>query len=227
MNAESPDIQSYRLVLDRLILPRFAARDSRGPIIVALEGANGAGKSTLCATLSAALGAPCCLGTDAAWFAEPFKVRMIRDADWPASAMFFLSGCLEQMRCLRGRAERLVIMDRCLWSTLAVQAATNPDRLAALLTMLTPVAAEIRVPDLTVVVDASFAACQSRIAQKTGAARALDELTANAKFHARERAFYRWLEQRQPGVKFLDVDQRNREEAATAAAALIREWAPC
>jgi thymidylate kinase len=93
--------------------------------------------------------------------------------------------------------------------------------------MLTPVAREIRIPDLTIVLDASFDTCQARIARKTGIARALDELTANAPFHARERGFYHWLGRQQPEVKFLDVDQRDPGEALAAALTLIPEVPRC
>src|SRR5713226_8280645 len=90
-----------------LSLPQF--RDQHpapGPAVVAIEGPNGAGKTTLSWALSRKLGVPWCLGTDEAWFAEPLKVRMIRDAEWYASAMFFLSGCFEQTRLLRNRGDR-------------------------------------------------------------------------------------------------------------------------
>jgi len=143
---------------------------------------------------------------------------MIRDADWFASAMFFLSGCFEQMRLLQQREDRLVIMDRCLWSTLAVHGAEKVNRLQALISMLGPIASQIRVPHLTLVLEASFATCQSRIAKKTGSARALDELTATAEFHDRERAFYRWLSGQAPGVIFMDAESSVQEVAAKAAA---------
>ena len=227
MNLDGAGLESFCGQLDRLSLPRFATPATGGPWVVALEGPNGAGKSTLCSALVDILPAHGCLGTDAAWFSAPFKVRMIRDADWPASALFFLSGCLEQMRVLGRRSERLVIMDRSLWSTLAVHAATNPDRLETLLAVLAPLAGEIRVPHFTLVLDASFPACQHRIGRKTGTARALDDLTANAAFHARERAFYRWLGRQHPTVRFLGVDEKDPAEAAAAAAAMIRELVPC
>ena len=213
--------------LDGLVLPRFAARQSGPPFVVAIEGPNGAGKSTLCRALCRALAAPGCLGTDAAWFAEPFRTRMIRDADWFASAMFFLSGCIEQMRVLRGAAAPLVIMDRSLWSTLAVHAARSPARLQALLTMLEPVAAQVRIPSLTLVLEASFATCQSRIGRKGRAARALDELTASPGFHARERAFYAWLSRQVPALAFLNVDGVSRREVLERARVLIRERVRC
>jgi thymidylate kinase len=215
--------EQHRLGLSRLVLPSFAAPNSTGPFIVALEGPNGAGKSTL----ARALQFPHCLGTDDGWFAEPLKVRMIRDAEWFASAMFFLSGCFEQMRVLRSRREKVIVMDRSLWSTLAVHGADSPERLELLLAMLRPVAGHIRVPHFTIVLEASITTCQSRIGKKTGSARVLDELTANAAFHAREQEFYRWLSRQRSEVRFLDVDQAAPETVALQAHNLIRRHAPC
>ncbi len=209
--------------LEKLRLPQFAARDASRPFVIALEGANGAGKTTLCRLFSGSLAAPACMGTDEAWFSDSFKTRMIRDAEWFASAMFFLSGCFEQMRVLRGRSDPVVIMDRSLWSTLAVHGAESPDRLEALLAMLRPVATQIQVPDLTIVLDASFETCQSRIARKSGTARLLDELTAAPAFHGREQEFYRWLARQRPEVLFLDANHDGPESIAQRASALVRD----
>jgi thymidylate kinase len=219
------DQERYCLAIEPMRLPRFAGRDAARPFVVALEGANGAGKTTLSRLLSRSLAAPVCLGTDAAWFSDSFKTRMIRDAEWFASAMFFLSGCFEQMRVLRGRADPLVIMDRSLWSTLAVHGAHSPERLEALLAMLRPVAARIHIPDLTLVLEADFETCQSRIANKSGPARLLDELTATPAFHARELEFYRWLARQHTEALFLDANQAGPEIVAERASALIRERA--
>ena len=217
------DREQHRRGLNRIALPPFAPPDASGPFLVALEGPNGAGKSTL----ARALGFPYCLGTDDAWFTDPFRVRMIRDAEWFASAMFFLSGCFEQMRVLRGRQDRLIVMDRSLWSTLAVHGAESVERLELLVAMLRPVAAQIRVPHLTLVLEASFTTCQSRIGKKAGTARTLDELTANAAFHVREQEFYRWLSRERSEVRFLDVDQAPPEAVALQARNLIRQHVPC
>lgn len=213
---------------DTIRLPAFSIDQKSGPFVVAIEGPNGAGKSTLCAALAATLNAPNCLGTDPAWMAEPFKTRMIRDADWLGSALFFVSGCLEQMRVLdqtKSADQRLIIMDRSLWSTLAVHAAHSTERLARLTAMLTPVASEIRTPDLTLVLQASFETCQERIAKKSGSARALDQLTATAAFHLREQEFYRWLARQHPGVEFIMAESQTPQEVAAAALARIRP--PC
>lgn len=205
----------------KLRLPQFEQTTAAGPIVVAIEGPNGAGKTTLSWALSRKLGVPWCLGTDEAWFAEPLKVRMIRDADWYASAMFFLSGCFEQSRLLRQRGDRLVIMDRSLWSTLAVHAAQSVERLETLLAMLKPIAPAIHLPHRTIVLEASFATCQTRIANKSGTARVLDELTATTEFHQRERQFYRWLSAQTGGITFLDAHP-TAEQVADHALELIK-----
>ena len=116
-------------------------------------------------------------------------------------------------------------MDRSLWSTLAVHGAESPERLEALLAMLRPVAAQIHVPDLTLVLEAAFETCQSRIARKSGEDRLLDDLTGNAAFHAREREFYRWLARQGIEVGFLDANHGEPENLAQRASALIREKA--
>lgn len=208
-------------ILESVRLPAFRPADA-GPMVIAIEGPNGAGKTTLSWALSRSLGVPWCLGTDEAWAAEHLKTRMIRDADWFASAMFFLSGCFEQARLLRQRPDRMIIMDRSIWSTLAVHAASNVERLRALVEMLQPIAENIHVPHLTLVLEASFEACQDRIAGKSGTARALDELTASVEFHDREADFYRWLGRKSAAVIFLDTNRASAEEVAGRAAALLQ-----
>lgn len=207
-------------------LPGFARRAAAGPFVVAIEGPNGAGKTTLCRRLGRRFGTHTCLGTPRAWFSKPLKGRMIRDAEWVGSAMFFLSGCLEQMRVVKARSESLVIMDRSLWSTLAVHAAEAPERLGTVLAMLKPVAGSICVPDLTMVLRASFKTCQQRIAQKNREARDLDHLTANVRFHAREQSFYYWLSRNARSIEFLDVDKVSPQIVADEATTLIMKAFP-
>jgi thymidylate kinase len=220
--AENFSVERYRDALRLLALPRFASRASGFPVVVAIEGPNGAGKTTLCTALASSLGVPSCLGIDPAWFALDFKTRMIRDAEWFSSALFFLSGYFEQMRALRSARAPLVIMDRSLWSTLAVHAAESIQRLEALLAVLDPIADEIRVPDFTLVLEATLETCQHRSSQKEGSSRALDALTARDDFHQRERAFYRWLGNQTPAVEFLDVDTRAAPAVCEAALPLVR-----
>jgi thymidylate kinase len=88
--------------------------------------------------------------------------------------------------------------------------------------MIRPIAQNIQIPHITLVLEASFSTCQERISNKTGTARALDQLTANAGFHAREREFYRWLGRQTPTVSFLETDERNPEEVVASALLAVK-----
>ncbi|HTL16785.1 MAG TPA: deoxynucleoside kinase [Patescibacteria group bacterium] len=208
-------------IFESLRLPRFS-EPTKGPAIIAIEGPNGAGKTTLSWALSRKLGVPWCLGTDEAWAAENLKTRMIRDAEWFASAMFFLSGCFEQTRLLQQRSDRIIMMDRSFWSTLAVHGATEPEHLRAILEMLRPIEQSVVIPALTIVLEASFSTCQTRIARKTGVARALDELTATMEFHRNEAGFYHWLGGQSPSIVFLDANLEDPDKVAESALALAK-----
>lgn len=225
------DVLTYevcRLSERRRRLPRCLAASSAQPSIVAIEGPNGAGKTHLCSLLGQRLGLPCLRGVPAGWEDAPMKLRMIRDADWLASAMYFLSGVIEASREATLSPGDIKIMDRSLWSTLAVHYAHEPCRLERLLPLVEQVADRVNVPALTIVLEASPATCRERMARKTGDERQFDDAgPADDAFARREREFYHWLAAQGPKVRFLDVNDRDAEDVFHRAAALIREEFPC
>jgi thymidylate kinase len=153
---------------------------------------------------------------------------MIRDADWLASAMYFLSGVIEASREASRSGARLQVMDRCLWSTLAVHFAHDPQRLERLLPLLDLVADRMKVPDLTIVLEAKAATCRRRIAGKSGGEQALDAASPDdVDFCRREREFYHWLAEQGANVVFLSADRGDPEDVCRRAADLIRESFPC
>ncbi|MGA2064322.1 MAG: pyruvate kinase [Thermoguttaceae bacterium] len=220
--------ESCRLAEARRRLPRSLAARGGRPHVVAIEGPNGAGKTHLCGLLGRRLGVPCRLGVPAGWQDSALKLRMIRDADWLAAAMYFLSGVIEASREAADCGAELQVTDRSLWSTLAVHFAHDPVRLERLLPMLDSVADRLQVPDLTIVLEASPATCARRIARKTADERELDMAGgADEAFHRRERDFYHWLAAQGPKVAFLNTDDCQPEDVCRRAADLIRESFPC
>ena len=225
------DVLTYehcRLATARQRLPRSLAASRGRPTVVAVEGPNGAGKTHLCALLSQRLGVPCRPGVPAGWQDSALKLRMIRDADWLAAALYFLSGVIETSREATRCGADLQVMDRSLWSTLAVHFAHDPARLERLLPLLELVADRVNVPDLTIVLEASPATLARRVARKPADEQELD-LAAGADegFHRREREFYHWLATQGPKVAFLDTDDCEPEDVCRRAADLIRESFPC
>jgi pyruvate kinase/thymidylate kinase len=205
-------------------LPGALAASLGRPFVVAIEGPNGSGKSLLCRLLGERLGLPCLRGVPPAWEEPATKARMIHDADWLASAMYFLSGVIESSReAVRGKGD-VKIMDRSLWSTLAVHYAHDPSRLELLMPLLELAAGRLKAPDLTIVLEASPAACRRRIARKASAEQELDAASPSSDdFHHREQEFYHWLARQWPKVAFINTEECDLEAVYRKAADLVGE----
>ncbi len=220
--------EAQRLAANRRRLPRSLAPNGGGPKVVAVEGPNGVGKTLLCSLLSKRLGFPEIRGVPAAWEETSLKLRMIRDADWLASAMYFLSGVIEASREAGRSGAKLQVMDRCLWSTLAIHFAHDPQRLERLLPLFDLAADRVKVPDLTIVLEAHAATCRRRIAGKSHGEQALDAASPDdVDFCRREREFYHWLAEQGANVVFLPADQGDSEDVCRRAVDLIRKSFPC
>jgi pyruvate kinase/thymidylate kinase len=220
--------EAQRLAANRRRLPRSLTPSGGAPQVVAIEGPNGAGKTLLCSLLSKRLGLPEIRGVPAGWEEASLKLRMIRDADWLASAMYFLSGVIEASREVGRSGAKLQVMDRSVWSTLAVHFAHDPRRLERLLALLDLAADRVKVPDLTIVLEAGAATCRRRIAGKSRGEQALDAASpADEDFCRREREFYHWLAEQGAKVVFLPADRGDPEDVCRRAADLIREAFPC
>jgi pyruvate kinase/thymidylate kinase len=208
--------------------PRPAPARQRRPFLVAIEGPNGAGKTRLCALLGQALACPTLRGVPAAWEDSSLKLQAIRDIDWLASAMYFLSGVIEASRQAALSDVTLQVMDRSLWSTLAVHYAHDPVRLDVLLPLFKLAADRLAVPDLTIVLEADAETCRQRIARKSDAEQKLDAASPlDEAFRRRERDFYHRLADDGLDVVFLDVNRGTPEELCQQAVQMIRRSRTC
>lgn len=169
--------------------------------LIAIEGGNGVGKTTLIEHLRYARPEwTIRRGVPDAWMEPKMKMRMIRDADWMASAFYFFSGSMEITRELAQLIQRQVLpskicLDRSLWSTLAVQVGHDPKRLDQLMPMLELMAGHVCVPNKTVVLTASPETLLRRVSEKERSERIFDELTQNYDYWEQESAFYYWLQE--------------------------------
>jgi pyruvate kinase/thymidylate kinase len=167
--------------------------------LIAIEGSNGVGKTSLITRLRATHPDwTICRGVPDAWMEPQIKMRMIRDADWMASALYFFSGSIELareiMESLRQQiSPSKVCLDRSLWSTLAVHVGHDPSRLVVLMQILEAMGGHICIPNKTIVLTASPESLCRRISGKDLSERVFDELTQNHDYWKRELAFYYWL----------------------------------
>ena len=220
--------------------PAIFLREPRNTIqpnatrLIALEGGNGTGKTTLMERIKT--DHPEWLmqrGVPDAWMEPKMKMRMIRDADWMASALYFFSGTLELTRELMLSLQTItpppvVFLDRCLWSTLAVQVGHDPERLWELLPVLEGMSGHVCIPNTTVILTASLETLRKRISTKDSSERAFDELTQNYAYWERELLFYGWLKQAiaevglpQYRVEILDTDNLSFDAVASHVESLV------
>ena len=121
-----------------------------------------------------------------------------------------------------------MVLDRSLWSTLAVHYAHDPGRLDVLMPIAELAAGHVRLPNLTIVLEASPGTCQDRISRKAHGEQALDAATPDCRqFQRREREFYRWLASQVPAVEFVDTESRDPEEVCRKVVAIVRKRLPC
>jgi thymidylate kinase len=120
----------------------------------------------------------------------------------------------------------LLVMDRSLWSTLAVQYAHDPARLEKLLAMVDLAADRLITPHLTIVLEAGLETCNRRIANKSNAEKELDALDATEAIHLRECQFYRWLGSQGQPVEFVEADSDDPEAVYCRVEAILRESIP-
>lgn len=194
------------------------------PYLIAVEGPNGVGKSLLCAMLSEGMGFRYLRGVPPEWEAPAMKLRMIRDADWLASAMYFLSGVIESSREVLAGAGDIKVMDRSLWSTLAVHYAHDPSRLPTLVRLVELAAGKVKVPDLTIVLEMSPGEYRRRLGRKTGHEHQLDTATPDSDaFLLRESKFYHLLARQWPKLVFISTENREVEPVYEEAAEAVRK----
>ena len=221
-------VETQRLEAERARLPHLKAATNGHTFLVAIEGPNGVGKTRLCSSLKQAIGAEMLRGVPAAWEDSSLKLHVIRDVDWLSSAMYFLSGVIEASRQADVCDAKNKVMDRSLWSTLAVHYAHDPARMETLLPMFELAAERLAVPHLTIVLEADVETCQQRIALKSGAEREFDAASpSDEAFSQRERDFYHWLAGQGVKVAFLDANNGTPDDVCQRAAQLIRGSSPC
>ncbi|WP_434999626.1 hypothetical protein ACRZ5S_17610 [Vibrio scophthalmi] len=195
-----------------LLLPTFHLSEIHTPVI-ALEGHNGAGKSTIATLICDYFKKDIHLGVPDLFLVGGRKYRMVAEANWQGSALYFLSGVIDKIRELRmiSQPEDFHLIERSLWSTLSAHASEDPERLAKLVTVIHEMGIEYCEPDYTIVLTATFEHCYQRIQlKKSVEEKALDSLVTHEAYYLKEAVFYRWLMRQRPKRVF-EIDVTGRE----------------
>lgn len=199
------DHEIYRQEIDKVNLPKRVKRKDKN-IIIAIEGANGAGKSTLCKALANHFNTSIKFGVPNIFLQKELKEKMIIDAHWYSSSLFFISGSIEQIKEFRKSKSEIIISDRSIWSTLSVQTSENPKRLNTLVNITFNLEDIDIEPDITIILRADYKTCRARISKKSTDEQKLDELVNSKEFYQKEDQFYNWLTFQRENIINIDVN---------------------
>lgn len=189
--------------------------------VVAIEGPDGVGKTSLCHLM--ADGENFTHQTLPEQFNQyELKQRMIFDASWMASAFFFLSGVMETKREMDLNTAETHLMDRSFWSTLAVNWVKDPSRMPALLNLLDTAHEFIPIPNLIIILHASYEECKKRSNSKTDHGKDLDRVSFEQ--YEKEIAYYQLLENSVPNVIRINTDGLNQQQVREAVEESILEF---
>lgn len=213
---------SFRQELAELKLPTNNFDFQSKPLVIAIEGPNGAGKSTLIDKLSSHYKIKPQFGVPDKFLENGMKATMIKDAHWFSSALYFLVGAIEQMSSVIQSKNNLVVLDRSIWSTFSVHAATDINRLIKL-NQTYETFPEIQVePEITIILRANYEICRQRVEVKSSQEeRELDELVNSKSFYAKENQFYNWLGTQRNNIINVDVQNIKPEEVFNTVKTII------
>ena len=136
------------------------------------------------------------------------KRFMLFESSQLCSALYYLSGAVEVFNCHNKNFSK-VLFDRSIWSTFAAAYAKDETTLPILLNCLNAIKQQVFLPNLIIVLDASFETAKARSSQKcSGGEFDKDEIEAFMK----KRNFYNLLKDAGYPILFIDVNDKNAEE---------------
>ena len=196
--------------MSKLEIPFIPPTHPNDVFVFSIEGCNGAGKTTLLnrykkdhPDTECRLCVP-----DVFQTAKDMKRFMLFESSQLCSALYYLSGAVEVFNCHNKNFSK-VLFDRSIWSTFAAAYAKDETTLPILLNCLNAIKQQVFLPNLIIVLDASFETAKARSSQKcSGGEFDKDEIEAFMK----KGNFYNLLKDAGYPILFIDVNDKNAEE---------------
>lgn len=196
--------------MSKLEIPFIPSTHSKDVYVYAIEGCNGAGKTTLLNRFKkehhdteCQLCVPEIFQT-----AKEMKRFMLFEATQLCSALYYLGGAVEVFHNHNTDCSKL-LFDRSVWSTFAAAYATDETVIPVLFDCLRAIKEQVFLPNLIIVLDASFETCNSRCTQKRKGGE-FDKDDKDTFYKKRE--FYDLLKDAGYPVFFINVNDIDAEE---------------
>ena len=196
--------------MSKLEIPFIPPTHPNDIFVFSIEGCNGAGKTTLFSRYKKDHPDTECrlCVPDIFQTAKDMKRFMLFESSQLCSALYYLAGAVEVFNS-HNKSFSKVLFDRSIWSTFAAAYAKDETTIPILLNCLNAIKQQVFLPNLIIVLDASFETAKARSSKKSsGGEFDKDEIEAFMK----KRNFYNLLKDAGYPILFIDVNNKNAEE---------------
>lgn len=199
--------------MQKVEIPYIKPSHSEEVFVFSIEGCNGAGKTTLLNRyMREHLDTECQLCVpDIYQTCKDMKKYMLLESSQLCSALYYLGGIVEVFHKHNTEYSK-VLFDRSVWSTFAAAYAKDKSIIPILFNCLSAINEQVFLPNLIIVLDASFETCKSRSSRKSNGGE-FDKDDKDAFYNKRE--FYSLLKEAGYPVLFIDVNEKNANEVYT------------
>lgn len=191
-------------------------------LVFSIEGCNGAGKTTLLNNFKQQHSDIECLlcVPEIYQTAKDTKSFMLFKATALCSALYYFGGAVE-VRKTHNKNFTKVLFDRSLWSTFAAAYAKDESIIPELVACLNIIRGHVYIPDMIIVLEASYETCQARSSKKVEGGE-FDKDKKEA--HEKKADFYHKLSEAGYNVKFIDVNKISPQEVLIKFENIISDY---
>ena len=211
--------------MSKLEVPYISSSHSNEVFVFSIEGCNGVGKTTLFNRyMEEHPDTECRLCVPDVYQTEKrIKRFMLFESSQLCSALYYLAGAVEVFNRHNSKYSK-ILFDRSIWSTFAAAYAKDETLVPILFNCLNAIKQQVFLPNLIIVLDASFETAKVRSSQKSfGGEFDKDEMTAFTK----KRYFYNLLKDAGYTILFIDVNDKDAEEVYIEFLGRLRNFGRC
>lgn len=195
--------------LDELVIPENLKIPNCEKQVIAFEGVDACGKSTLCLELSEKYNNFEFIKIPKAYISMPFKEYLSFHASRIGNALIYMSSLIDRKNMILSLSSEVeyVVMDRSLWSTIAINYAKYPEQTQDIINVFSTLDKYIPIPSVVYVLDVPYEICRKRVSERAKEEQIFDWMPKEE--YQRHIDFYRWLERQNVGVKIIKQDFTN------------------
>ena len=192
-------------------IPNSLLYSQNDRLIIAFEGVDGCGKTSLCEHFDGYDGRFYFARIPEAYIQRPFKDHLVFHTTHISSALIYAGSLVDRKKLYDSdEQKRIAILDRSIWSTLALLYARNPESVQMVIDVFSTIADNLPIPDVVYVLDVPFEVCRERIKTRNPNIKKYDDMKKAE--YEKHLEFYHLIEQFGVNIKFVQTENMSYDE---------------